>query len=164
MPSDLHVRLAVPSDAPALTRLINPIIKAGGTTAIEEILSDADLSDYFIAGSEVLFCHLVEAEGEVVGFQALCRDSDLPATWGDIATFARLEHKIPGVGTALFSRTIQAARDQRLTALNAQIRADNVPGLAYYTKMGFVTYRTLEAVPLRDGRPVDRILKRYDLT
>ena len=48
-------------------------------------------------------------------------------------------------------------------AINGQIRADNVPGLAYYTKIGFQTYRTIEAVPLRGGRPVDRIYKRYDL-
>jgi hypothetical protein len=40
---------------------------------------------------------------------------------------------------------------------------DNRVGLAFYEKMGFRTYETLRRVPLRDGTPVDRILKRYDV-
>lgn len=50
-----------------------------------------------------------------------------------------------------------------LTAINATIRADNVGGLAYNARMGFVGHEVRRAVPLRDGTPVDRIGKWYAL-
>ena len=55
------------------------------------------------------------------------------------------------------------ARSIGLKALNATIRADNVSGLTYYGKMGFVDYKVDKAVALKDGQLVDRISKRYVL-
>jgi len=160
-----RIRPGRSDDAPPLTRLLNEIIAAGGTTAMEEALTEDGFAAYFLTGPDVLCCHVAElnATGEPVGFQAVCHYPDLPAGWGDIATFARRAPKLPGIGTALFPRTVAAAGSRSLIAINAAIRADNTGGLAYYDKMGFRTYRTLAAVPLRDGTPVDRILKRYDL-
>ncbi len=68
---------------------------------------------------------------------------------------------MPGAGTALFKATCDHARSIGLKALNATIRADNLGGLTYYGKMGFVDYKVDKAVPLNDGRLVDRISKRY---
>ena len=50
-----------------------------------------------------------------------------------------------------------------LSSISATIRADNGMGLGYYDKMGFRDYSVAYGVPLRDGRPVDRITKRFDL-
>jgi L-amino acid N-acyltransferase YncA len=159
-----HIRAARPADAAPLARLLNAIIHAGGTTAMEDPFTDQAFADYFLTGSGVLSCFVAEAEtGEAIGFQAVCRYDGLPEGWGDIATFARREPKIAGVGRALFPSTVRAARQRSLVAINAAIRADNTGGLAYYEKIGFATYDRLAAVPLRDGTPVDRILKRYDL-
>ena len=47
--------------------------------------------------------------------------------------------------------------------MNAEIRADNEGGLAFYGKMGFQDQDVDRAVPLGDGTPVDRINKRYPL-
>ncbi len=153
------------ADAPALARLLNEIIAAGGTTAMEAPLTEDGFADYFLTGPDVICCQVaaLNATGEPVGFQAVCRYPDLPSGWGDIATFARRAPKLPGIGTALFPHTVAAARACALVAINAAIRADNTGGLAYYKNIGFRTYRTLAGVPLRDGTPVDRILKRYDL-
>jgi hypothetical protein len=48
-----------------------------------------------------------------------------------------------------------------ILAVNATIRADNHSGLPYYEKMGFTTYKIVEAAPLKNGTPVDRICKKY---
>ena len=45
--------------------------------------------------------------------------------------------------------------------LNAALRADNVGGIAYYEKMGFSSWKIDKGVPLKSGRPVDRIFLRY---
>ncbi len=159
------IRPGRPADAAPLTRLLNEIIAAGGTTAMEEPLTQDGFADYFLTGPEVFCCQVAEdaATGEPLGFQAVCRYPDLPPGWGDIATFVRRAPRLPGIGTALFPHTVAAAKACALVAINAAIRADNVGGLAYYEKIGFRTYRTLAGVPLGDGTPVDRILKRYDL-
>ena len=48
-------------------------------------------------------------------------------------------------------------------AINATIRADNIGGLAFYSRLGFMDHGISRAVPLRNGVPVDRVSKRYVL-
>ena len=157
------IRKAVASDAAELAGLLNEIIRAGGTTAIETELSPEEFDTWFISGDYPLACHVAEADGRLWGFQSLSLFGDPPAGWADIATFARMAPKKPGVGTALFAATHKAARELGLTTINATIRADNVSGLAYYAKMGFETYNTVRQVPLSDGTPVDRVKKRFSV-
>lgn len=155
------IRHAVPSDARELATLLNEIIRAGGTTAIETELTPQEFDDWFISGQYPLACHVAEEDGILYGFQSLSLFGDPPEGWADIATFARIAPKKKGVGTALFEATLKAARERGLAAINATIRADNVSGLAYYGKMGFETYKVVEGVPLVDGTLVDRVKKRY---
>ena len=158
----LIIRPALPDDADALCAVLNEIIAVGGTTALEDPLSVDAFSAQFLNGPSCLslFTALESASSAPVGFQSLTRHPDLPDGWGDIATFARIRRKRAGVGSALFARTLEAARDLGLTTLNAAIRADNTGGLAFYEKMGFRTYQTLPNVPLKSGAHVDRVLKR----
>ena len=162
-PLSLRVRPARPADAVALCEVLNAIVEIGGTTAIEDPLTVAEFGACFLAGARHLCCLVAEDEatGRQFGFQALEQQADLPADWGDIATFARTEPKLPGVGTLLFGATKARAHELGLAAINATIRADNKAGLAYYSKMGFETYKVDEAMPLKDGTPVDRVSKRY---
>lgn len=158
------IRKAASADAAELAGLLNEIIRAGGTTALETELSPQEFDDWFITGQYALACHVAEAEGLLFGFQSLSLYGDPPAGWADIATFARIEPKMKGVGTALFAATLGMAQELGLHAINATIRADNVSGLAYYDKMGFETYHRVERVPLSDGTLVDRVKKRYPLS
>jgi L-amino acid N-acyltransferase YncA len=156
----LAIRPAMQTDAAALAGILNPIIRAGGTTGIEDELDPATLADWFIDGPDVITCHLAEAGGRALGFQSLSRYGDLPPGWADIATFARKPRG--GTGTALFAATCAAARIAGIVTINATIRADNVGGLAFYRRLGFVPWRITPAVPLRDGTPVDRLHHRFD--
>lgn len=157
------VRDAEPGDAPALSLLLNAIIRAGGTTALETELSAAEFESWFINGPYARACIVAVAGEERLGFQQLSTYYPLPPGWVDIGTYARREDPVRGVGRALFAATRARAAALGFQVINAMIRADNVPGLAYYTRMGFRPYRTDPAVPLSDGRPVDRIHHRFDL-
>ncbi|RUL99668.1 GNAT family N-acetyltransferase [Rhizobium chutanense] len=159
----MHIRKAVSSDAEELSSLLNEIIRAGGTTALEIPLSAAEFVDWFIDGEFPLVCHVAEHGQSLVGFQSLSLYGDPPKGVADIATFARMHPKTAGVGSALFPATRAAAKELGLEFINATIRADNVSGLGYYAKMGFETYDRLLQVPLQDGTPVDRIKKRFSL-
>jgi len=163
--SDVSVRLATPADAEPMRALLNEIIRIGGTTAITTELSPAELRDWFIDGDAVVCCHVaVAADGSILGFQSLSRYSDLPEGLCDIATFADRARQQSGVGSALFARTRAAASEHGFAAINASIRVDNVGGLAYYSRMGFVTYQVEDGDPAAAGRRFNREHKRFDLT
>lgn len=162
----LTVRPATSADAPELADLLNAIIARGGTTALQKPFTPERLDEAYLTGPGVLSCVVaVDNEGgRLEGFQTLIREAYLPADWGDIGTFSRVDGIQRGVGSALFAATRERARDLGLAAMNAQIRADNKGGLAFYGKMGFQDYKVDRAVPLGDGTPVDRINKRYSLS
>jgi L-amino acid N-acyltransferase YncA len=156
----LQIRPAQLGDAPRLAGLLNPIIAAGGTTAIEDPMDPATLADWFISGPHALACHVAMDATGPLGFQALSGFTALPPGWADIGTFVRRGLHRAGVGTALLAATCVAARARGVVALNATIRADNTGGLAFYRARGFVPYAVSPGQPLRDG---DRLHHRLDL-
>lgn len=157
------VRPAVPGDAAAMVALQNEIIGIGGTTAHQTPRSAAQVLADYIAGPDVICCHVAEAAGDLLGFQSVGRHPDLPPAWGDIGSYVRQGLQRGGVGMALFQATVDALRASEVTTINAAIRADNVPGLGYYTRRGFVDCGQDQDFALTDGRVVGRICKRYDL-
>ena len=160
----LAIRPAVAVDAEAMGVLLNEIIRIGGTTAITSELSADEIREWFISGANVVSCFVaIDAGGEILGFQSLSRYGDLPEGWVDIATFASRSRQKSGVGSALFAHTRAAATQRGFTTINASIRVDNTGGLAYYGKMGFVTYRVEDGDPRSQGRTFNRVHKRYDI-
>ena len=133
----LSIRPALPEDVAELVSLLNQIIVAGGTTAIEEPLTEAEFELWFRSGPGCVACHVaVTPDLQLAGFQALATNSRLPDGWVDVATFTR-RPRGPGVGSALFPVTREYAREKGFTMINATIRADNAGGLGYYAKLGF---------------------------
>lgn len=161
----LTVRPLEADDAAALAELLNAVIAAGGTTALEESFTAERLAETYLAGATVHCCFVAEDEhGTLLGFQTLGRYPGLPEDVGDIATFARLGGTQRGVGSALFAATAKRAAELGLSAINATIRGDNTGGLAFYTKQGFADHDVTRGVPLKDGTPVDRVHKRFVLS
>lgn len=158
------VRPATRADAPALCDLLNAIIAAGGTTALETPFDPDGFAASFVSAPGQISCLVaVGADGGPLGFQHLKHHPKLPDNIGNIATFARIGAQGMGVGRALFAETRQRAQAAGLTAINATIRADNTGGLAYYTRMGFQPHTVQPGVPLADGTAVDRVSKRLIL-
>lgn len=161
----LDVRPVREDDADELAELLNAIIARGGTTALEEPFTGPALAAAYLTGAEVICCFVAaDAEtGRLEGFQTLGRYPGLPDDIGDIGTFARVGGTQRGVGSALFAATKAEAKARGLAAINATIRADNTGGLAFYTRQGFVDHDVVEGAPLKDGRRVGRVRKRYAL-
>lgn len=156
----ISVRVATPEDAPAMKAVIDPIIARGGSTAYE-----TPMEVEYLAGKTRApgFAHVaVDEGGRVIGFQWIALDAADPGL-ALIASFVALDAAQGGVGSALFPRTEAMARARGCREIDATIRADNVGGLAYYSRMGFVDHSVARGVPLSDGTPVDRISKRKPL-
>lgn len=156
------IRPALPSDAPAMCELLNKIIAIGGTTAHQSPFTPDQVLHHYV--QDALTAFVAEEEGRILGFQATDTNPDLPPGWGDIGTFVDPTLQRGGVGAALFAATTVAAKAIGLTTLNATIRADNAPGLGFYTRRGFVDYAQNPDWTLKDGRVVGRVSKRFDLS
>ena len=154
----LSARLAIDADLTALRDILNQIITTGGTTAHMTPMSVAEFKAHYFDDS--LFIHTVLDGNRAVEFQALYSDDDGGLA---IGSFTDQQNPVKGAGYVVFEATKVEAIRRSAPHINAVIRADNVPGLAYYSKMGFVDVGIEKDVPLSDGTSMDRITKRYTL-
>lgn len=153
------VRQAVPADAAAMAVLLNRIIAIGGTTAHQKPMTSETVQNHYIDGSDCITSVVAEVRGRIVGWQAI-------GWWhGDphIGSFVDPEVQAKGTGAALFAETLQAAKAAGLSEIHASIRADNVPGLAYYARIGFQDMGFDPDFALNDGTKVGRVNRRFAL-
>jgi L-amino acid N-acyltransferase YncA len=148
-----------PEDAEAMAAILNRIIAIGGTTAHQAPKSPGQVRHDYIDGPDVQTSVVAEQGGQVVGWQSV-------GLWqGDshIGTFVEPGLQAGGVGAKLFALTCAQARAAAITRIEAAIRADNVPGLAYYARFGFADIGQEPDFALNDGRIVGRIHRRFTL-
>ena len=158
------IRPATPQDAAAMSDLQNRIICIGGTTAHGVEHDAAYVDAHYISGPGVICCHMAEDDSGLIGFQSMGRNEALPEGWGDIGSYVNPDRQRTGAGAALFAATLTVARQKRVAVINATIRADNVPGLGYYSRRGFVDYAHEPDYQLKDGLRVGRISKRFEVS
>jgi L-amino acid N-acyltransferase YncA len=162
-----RVRPAVSGDAAQMTRLLNTIIDAGGTTAYQTPFDVDKMRHHCINRPDLVCSHVTISNGQLSGFQYVgwATSSDpMPDGWAVIATFVGLDRGKMGIGQKLFSATRFAAKAAGVQVLDATIRGDNVGGLKYYGGLGFTDYAEIPNLPLADGTPVTRIRKKLMLT
>lgn len=160
----INVRPAMPLDANSMAKLLNEIIKIGGTTALVRPVTGDDMMERMAHEPERSVWHVALDETEqVVGFQWITTSEELPSEAAEIATFTKVGQTGLGIGSALFSATAKAAKSLGYVWIRANIRADNEGGLTYYQSRGFRDYDMIEGYTLADGSLVDKRLKRYDV-
>jgi L-amino acid N-acyltransferase YncA len=153
------IRPATPADAPAMAAILNAIIAIGGTTAHEEPKAESKVLRDYITGTDVLACSVAEQGGTVIGWQSAGWYHGHP----DIGTFVQPGVQAKGIGAQLFALTCATLRARGITYIHAIIRADNVPGLAYYARMGFRDIAHDPDYTLRNGTKVGRVTRQFDL-
>lgn len=153
------VRKSLPEDATAMAALLNRIIAIGGTTAHQVAKSAETVRTDYIDGPDCITSVVAERDGQIIGWQAI-------GWWqGDahIGTFVDPDVQAKGTGAALFAETLAVAKAAGLHEIHASIRADNVPGLAYYARIGFRDVAFDPEFALIDGTKVGRLSRIRDL-
>lgn len=160
----INVRPAMPLDASSMARLLNEIIRIGGTTALVRPVTGEDITDWMSSSPDYSAWHVaLDPTEQVVGFQWIDASDQLPPEAAEIATFVQVGQTGLGIGSALFSATAKAAKLLGYIWIRANIRADNEGGLTYYQSRGFRDYGVIEGYQLANGTRVDKRLKRYDI-
>ncbi len=156
------VRNARAQDAPAIVAMLNPIIAAGRYTVMEAPITVDEQRAFLLDLPARSVCHLVvEADrGPVLGLQDVLPASDEPALRhvGSISTFVALDARRTGIGSALWSATLPAARREGFAKIMATIRADNPEALAFYRHLGFEIIGTARRHARVGGGYVDEVL------
>jgi L-amino acid N-acyltransferase YncA len=153
------IRHATAADAAGMMAVLNAIITIGGTTAHEHPKTEAQVLADYVIGADVLSSVVCDDGGTIVGWQSV-------GMWnGDphIGTFVRPGLQAKGAGGAMFRLTCQTLRESGTGYILAHIRADNAPGLAYYSRIGFHEIGLDPDYALADGRQVGRVFRRFDL-
>jgi L-amino acid N-acyltransferase YncA len=153
------IRPAIPSDAEAMAAILNAVIALGGTTAHETPKSPDQVRWDYIAGPDVLSSVVAEVEGRIVGWQSV-------GQWQDeahIGSFVQPGLQAKGTGAQMFDLTCMLLRAKGIGSIIASIRADNLPGLTYYARIGFVDVAQDPDFALSDGTKVGRVHRRFDL-
>ena len=155
----LIARAMTADDVPACVAIVNHIIALGGTTAYEEPYSEQDFHDHYLVEPPVT--NVVTQDGRVVGFQAAF---DVGDGLYSIGSFTDRVAPVKGAGKVIFGKTLADCRARGGEAILAKITSDNIGGLAFYSRMGFVDWKTIPNDHTRkDGTQVDRIIKRLEL-
>ena len=153
------VRTMTTEDVPACVVILNHIIALGGSTAYEDPYTETHFADHYL--DEPPVSNVVFLNGRLVGFQAAF---DVGDGLYSIGSFTDQQRPAKGAGRLMLEKTLEDCRAHGGTAILAKITSDNIAGLAYYSKMGFEPYKTLENDHTRkDGTVVDRVIKRFKL-
>ena len=166
----ITTRKVIPADAPSMCDLLNPIIQEGSTTAHRSLFNEDRMRQTHIEEPRLIQTTLAFQEDRLMGFQLL-EWSDptfegpeaLPKNWCVIASFVRSGSQGLGIGQFLWRETLLVAKKAKVAFIDASIRADNAPGLAYYSGLGFQDYSRIDGLKLSDGTSVDKIRKRFDI-
>jgi L-amino acid N-acyltransferase YncA len=153
------VRKAVAEDASGMADLLNHIIAIGGTTAHQQPTTEAKTRQHAIDGPDVLSSAVAEEDGSILGWQSVEQFQGEP----HIGTYVQPGLQAKGIGAELFALTLAALRAKSARYIIASIRADNLPGLAYYARIGFRDIGHEPDFALEDGRRVGRVHRRFDL-
>ncbi len=168
---ELVIRRAREADSALMIELLNPIIRAGGYTVMDEPLT-LDEQVEFIRSFPRQGAFLVAFSastgsahgagvGKLLGMQdvvPLSPGSPVFGHVGVISTFVALEARRQGVGRQLSAATFQAARELGFRKLCAAIRGDNPAALTFYQGLGFRVVGVAQRQALLRGRYVDEVL------
>jgi L-amino acid N-acyltransferase YncA len=136
----IQIRPVRIEDAEAIINVLNPLIVAGQSTALDRVFT-AEQEQKFIKDFPVRGIFHVAEQGEtIVGFQNVepfATYTDAFAHVGIIGTYVDQSGQRQGIGRLLFEATRLVAKEKGYEKIFAFVRADNVSGLAFYKRIGF---------------------------
>jgi len=160
----ITVAPAKPNNAADMAEILNEIIAVGGTTAYLSPISEKTIAAWIIEdGARCTWLVAFDETQRMVGFQWTRPSDALPKGATNIASFVRIGVVGGGIGSQLFAKTAELARDLGYEWINATIRSDNQSGLSFYSKMGFEDWKSEPDARLSDGRISGKTHKRYQL-
>jgi L-amino acid N-acyltransferase YncA len=160
---EFFIRPAREEDAGSMVELLNPIIRAGTYTIMDEPLSVDDQIAFMRGFPErgVFNVAVCNDSQNVLGLQDVQPLSTAVNAFkhvGEIATFVSLGLHRNGIGRSLSQATFEGAKEQGFLKIRATVRADNPQAVSFYHSQGFKVIGTAKNHALVRGKYIDEIL------
>jgi L-amino acid N-acyltransferase YncA len=158
----LLIRNVRETDAATIVELLNPIIRAGIFTAMDEPFSEEEQTD-FIRNFPQHGIYHIAMDGDtqkVLGIQDVMpvATSSVFRHVGEISTFVALDSHRQGVGQSLSAATFKAAKEHGFLKLRATVRVDNSQALSFYQGQGFELIGIAKKHAFLHGKYIDEVL------
>lgn len=153
------VRRATATDAEAIARVLNPVIRDTAITFNSQERSSSEIAQAI----ETLPCYMIaEDDSGLLGFASYDQFRK------GIGYARAMEHSIvlsedargKGAGRVLMAALTDHARANGVGSLWAGVSGENPDGVAFHTAIGFETVATLPKVGFKFGRWLDLVLMR----
>lgn len=149
-------------DAASIVEVLNPIIRSGTYTVMDEIFSVADQLDFIRSFPARGIYHIAmdNENQKALGIQDVMPipTSEVFKHVGEISTFVALDSQKMGIGKSLSQATFQAAKEKGFLKLRASVRADNPQAVSFYQSQGFEIIGTAKKHAFLHGAYIDEVL------
>ncbi|MEL7252055.1 MAG: N-acetyltransferase family protein [Bacteroidota bacterium] len=156
MATALHFRLAVDSDIPAITRILNQSIQTGGQNAFTETVTEADRANWLShhpADRWPVF--MIESAAKVVGW---CSFSPYRPERKSLSGLIEISYYLDkaaqgqGIGSATIDFMLEEAQRLDYRHLFAVTMDTNIPSIRLLEKKGFAHWAHLPEVAVLNGK------------
>jgi L-amino acid N-acyltransferase YncA len=159
----IRIRPVCVEDAQGVVNVLNPLIQAGESTALDRLFTLEEERIFIGAFPARGIFNVAEKTGDgvIVGFQNVepfATYSDAFAHVGVIGTYVDPSGHRQGIGRLLFEATRLAAKEKGYEKLFAFVRADNAGGLAFYKRIGFAVIGIAKRHAKIRGRYIDEVM------
>ncbi len=159
----IRIRPVRVEDAKGIVNVLNPLIRAGESTALDRVFTVEEERAFICAFPARGIFQIAEraSDGVIVGFQNVepfATYTDAFAHVGIIGTYVDPSGHRQGIGRLLFEATRLAAKDKGYEKFFAFVRADNVGALAFYKRLGFDLIGVAKRHAKIKGRYIDEVM------
>lgn len=135
----LSIRIAQPEDAPAIWRIMEPVIRAGETYALPQDMSREDALDYWMASDGR--CFVAEDNGRVIGTYGLrANRAGAGAHVANASYMTAHDATGRGVARAMCEHSITIAKELSFRAMQFNfVVASNERAVRLWHGLGFET-------------------------
>lgn len=153
-----HVRLALPTDAPAICAIYNPYVTTTTITFEEEAVAEPDMAQRIAdVGTAGLPWLVAETGGKVVGYAYATRWRVRQAYRYSVESTVYVDPAFvgQGVGRALYDVLLDELRQRGLHLVIGGIALPNEGSIALHEKLGFHKVAHFAEVGMKFGRWID---------
>ena len=161
--STFTIRPAQPADKPAIIGLYNWAINQTFATVDAEPLSEEEAVHWWETQIRGAVTFVADEEGDVIGWTRLLPWSQRGYHVVEDLVYVDPVYQGQGIGQALLTRAIEAARETGCRTIVATVAADNTPGLRLHRGLGFEVVGTIRHAAFKFGRWMDLTLVQRSL-
>ncbi len=159
----IRIRPVQVEDAKGIVNVLNPLIRAGESTALDRVFTVEEEEGFISAFPARGVFQVAERanDGVIAGFQNLepfATYTDAFAHVGIMGTYVDPSGHRQGIGRLLFEATRLAAKDKGYEKFFAFVRADNGGALAFYKRLGFEVIGVAKRHAKIKGRYIDEVM------